>query len=260
MKKLLKLLTAGLMIGAVALGVSQLKSEEPVRTEASAPTKRVWLDFHELTWWGNDPDESIVGIHYWGGSSSSTYAGVAMTKDNANNLWYYDVPSDTTSILFSRIKKSTPNDVFNKTEDIALESNVNTIKHRLLNKTGDYGHHLTNTLSFSPAITDKVNVLHESINTKAKACGETAAETAIMSYNAMPTFEQNQYATMDVGGGVTGLQRLNYLKNFYELGIVIGAVRTKPKEDRATIAILAIGGLSVLSLGGYFFLKKKGVA
>lgn len=39
-------------------------------------------------------------IHYWGGSSTSTYPGVAMTS-KSGTIWEYTVPDNTTGILFN---------------------------------------------------------------------------------------------------------------------------------------------------------------
>lgn len=40
-------------------------------------------------------------IHYWGGSSESKFPGVAMTNTNNHNIWKYDVPDNTTGVLFN---------------------------------------------------------------------------------------------------------------------------------------------------------------
>ncbi|MDE6310763.1 MAG: starch-binding protein [Muribaculaceae bacterium] len=52
-------------------------------------------------YWDNSATKwSTPTIHYWGGSSESTWPGAAMTKVEGN-IWMYEVPAGTTGILFN---------------------------------------------------------------------------------------------------------------------------------------------------------------
>jgi len=57
------------------------------------------------SWW--TADGAAVGVHYWGGASSTTWPGVRMTEvKGETGMWSYDVPSDATGIIFTRVNGS----------------------------------------------------------------------------------------------------------------------------------------------------------
>lgn len=88
---------------------------------------------------------------------------------------------------------------------------------------------------------------------------ETAAQSTIDAYNDLPTFEQNQYAALAMGHGQTGIDRLNYLKVFYNISTPIGSSvsRRVARKDSSATAKIIIGALVVSSLAGYYFIFKK---
>ena len=115
MRKITKFLMAGLMLLTCAVGLSNTRGE--VKEAEAAATKRVYFD-------GNDSGCSCVmgsgaifKCHYWGGSSSSSWPGEAFTSNYitkwSRKIYYIDVPSDTTGIIFNRCDSS-GNNIWNR--------------------------------------------------------------------------------------------------------------------------------------------------
>ncbi|MBR0295850.1 MAG: hypothetical protein IJQ95_00450, partial [Paludibacteraceae bacterium] len=72
--------------------------------EVAAATTTLYCKM-EQSWWTTDG--AAVGVHYWGGATSTTWPGVRMTAvDGESGLWTYDVPSDATGIIFTRVNGS----------------------------------------------------------------------------------------------------------------------------------------------------------
>ena len=135
--KITNVILGTLMVGFFALGFSSLSQNRDIEADATTvETKRVWLHTTYVSWWDGDLANALVGVHYWGGTSSSDWAGVQMSKDNANNLWYFDVPSDTTAVKFTRIKASDPTaEPFNKSVNTNLPVNPNLSRFELWTST-----------------------------------------------------------------------------------------------------------------------------
>ena len=85
---------------AVALAVVLLLSVIPLaQLVVAASTKTVY--FRNDWLWTN------VKIHYWGGSSGTTYPGIAMKKVDTHNgydVYSAEIPADTTGMLFNGTK------------------------------------------------------------------------------------------------------------------------------------------------------------
>ncbi len=259
MKKIVKMMVVLGLLGGL-FGIVATRTPEVKAEAANAETKRVWLHTTYVSWWDGDLANALVGVHYWGGTSSSDWAGVQMSKDNANNLWYFDVPSDTTTVKFTRIKASDPTgEPFNKSVNTNLPVNPNLYRFELWNDTSDYGEQEGAWVEFTPDPTTIVANFAATIDTTGEACSAVAAQAAIDAYNDLPTFEQNQYAALDVGGGKTGMDRLNYLKAFYNIDTPIGSSVSGriPSSDNSATATLIISALGVSSLAGYYFISKK---
>lgn len=66
---------------------------------ADRETKRVYFS-NNMNW-----DRDNIYIHYWGGSESSSWPGIAMTwfADNeySQGLYFADIPADTTKVIFN---------------------------------------------------------------------------------------------------------------------------------------------------------------
>ena len=90
-------------------------------TTADAATQRVFCKTQ--SWWS--ADGAAVAVHYWGGSATgTTWPGVRMTSvSGEDGLWYYDVPSDVTGLMFVRVNGSGDIADWNaKTKDLALQT------------------------------------------------------------------------------------------------------------------------------------------
>jgi hypothetical protein len=107
-------------LGTVAVTSMLNKNQELSVNAGSTPTNyRIYL-INECDDWSS----SAIYAHYWGGSSSSTWGSdPAMTKvvsDWSHGIWYYDIPFDTTGILFKTGAGNIP--VLNETVDLLLSS------------------------------------------------------------------------------------------------------------------------------------------
>lgn len=256
MKKLFKHLTFALLLGSLGFGLAQ-RNKDVVRADAASPTtKRVWAKIVNKEQW--DADGASTYIHYWGPNGDYTsWFGVPVKWDSTNDLVYYDVQPDTTHVIFVRVN-SNKDGVWNQTADIKLP---NPLDNNVFHLTGYGGGGWNVWGSFQT--TTAVSAFAATIDTDAEACSVEAAQAAIDAYNDLPTFEQNQYAALDVGGGKTGLDRLNYLKAFYNINTPINTPNGSsvsgriPSSDNSATATLIISALGVSSLAGYYFISKK---
>ena len=263
MKKLFKHLTFALLLGSLGFGLAQ-RNKDVVRADAASPTThRVWVHTHYLEWWKNDDAETW--LHYWGDDEpGTTWPGIKMNHDAANDLYYLDVPTTVESAVVARVGPGNTT-VHNQTVDIDLITDgphFNTRRVELWNSVKDFKNEF-GTAPFNPVTTTAVSAFAATIDTDAEACSVEAAQAAIDAYNNLPTFEQNQYAALDVGGGKTGLDRLNYLKAFYNINTPINTPIDSsvsgriPSSDNSATATLIISALGVSSLAGYYFISKK---
>jgi LPXTG-motif cell wall-anchored protein len=113
----LSAICAGFAVGTIA---STQKAAEPTLA-ATTDHARIYV-YLGNNW--TDWSSSDFYIHYWGGTTGSTWASCPkMTKvvsDYYQGLWYYDLPSDTTTVLF----KTGTGDVSNanETEDLSIST------------------------------------------------------------------------------------------------------------------------------------------
>lgn len=255
MKKIIKYLTLLFLTGTFAFGLAQNKRAE-VRTEAATvATKRVWMKNSITADW--DKDGAGTAIHYWGGATGTSFPGVRTKWDAANSLIYYDIPADVTSYMFVRVNGSDP--IANwgaKTEDLVYTNSVG----KYFNLSGPivWGGKTTpgSFVSFTPTTTTIVAAFAATIDTDVEACSFVAAQAAVNAYNALSTFEQDQFDALQVGGGKTGLDRLNYLKAKYSISTPLNA-RVTPEVEKNVSGALVIGTLGLTSLLGYYFINKK---
>lgn len=256
MKKLIRLLTVGLLFGSVAFGASHaLKKQDAVRTYASEITKRVWLatDMASANW---QSPSNVIRATYWGDEVSVGLPGTPLTYDNSENAaWYIDFPTAVTHVIF--IVTDSDAVMLERTDTIELSGEVG-INYVTTGTTpnGNTAHYfMGQTIKTTKVVSD----FAATIDTAAEACSPEAATDAINTFNGLATFEQNQYKALNVGGGKTGLDRLNYLKARYSITTPIAGspVRLADNDNTALFAVLTIGAFGVLALGGYFFLKKK---
>lgn len=257
MKKTLRLLTIGVLFSSLAFGINHaVKKNNALQTYASGVTKRVWMctDMGLTTW--QDPNNTLA-MSYSGGTTTAPLPGLPLTYDGENAAWYIDFPIDSTHVIFTLIG-SDGTTLLDRTIEITLSGNIG-INYVMVDKVGEYRNHYF--MGQSIKTTTIVKNFAATIDTAAEACSPEAAAAAIDTFNGFATFEQNQYKALNVGGGKTGLDRLNYLKARYSIATPIGGspVRnTNTNSDNTTLfATVTITTLGVLALGGYFFLKKK---
>lgn len=253
-----KIMSKIVMASAVLLSFGSFVIKGNVRDvevkAATTETKRVWFSPDYVGWWTGDSANSQVGIYYFGGSVEGTWAGVGMLHDGANSLWYYDVPSDTTTVIFTRIKVADPSNAWNQTLNVPVGV-CNTYKYELWNSTVDGKYEVSGAIEFSPATTDVVSNFAATLDTSAEICNSSAVATALSTYNSLSTFEKNQFDNLDVGGSETGATRLAYLEAMY--GVEANSLPVMVNEGGSLELIVTIGIIGLTLLGGFYFLNKK---
>jgi hypothetical protein len=257
MKKLFKHLTFALLLGSLGFGLAQ-RNKDVVRADAASPTtKRVWMKNSITSTW--DADGAATAIHYWGGAQGTTWPGVRVKWDPANSLVYFDLPADITHFMFVRVSGSDPIlDWGAKTEDLTYSESVG----KYFDLTGPIAWGGAKTqgsfVKFTPETTTIVANFAATLD-NGEACNADDAQTAVNTYNSLSTFERNQFDVMEVGDGMTGLDRLTYLKSFYGIDTPIGSNVSGgiPSSDNSATATLIISALGVSSLAGYYFISKK---
>lgn len=250
----LSLLTLGL---ACALGifgsVKFSNRQETVANAAVTETKRVWCSTVDVNaWWFVDSAKFM--IHYYGGVADTTGE---MVLDNANTIYYFDLPTDATTVQWYRDVSGTS---YNWTNTIDFGTGTFYIHDYTSGDPAkqDVGYDGAGTHSTT------TNVLNfaATIDTSAEACSLSAAQAAVNAYNAMPTFEQDQFDALVVSAGVTGLQRLQYLRNFYSISTVLNSnemlMNSNGDNSLTTIVLIFISAVTVL--GGFFLLRNKKTA
>lgn len=255
-KKIAMLFASVSMIGGVALSIGINYSRQDVNTEAATTnTKRVWMKNSITSTW--DADGAGTAIHYWGGAQGTSWPGVRVKWDAANSLVYYDVPADVTTYMFVRVSGSgTITDWGAKTEDLVYADSVG----KYFDLTGPIAWGGATTpgsfVEFTPATTTIVANFAATIDTSAKACSADAAQAAVNAYNALSTFEQDQFDALNVGGGKSGLERLQYLKSFYNIDTALNAL-TPIHRNYSEIGTLLILLIPTISFGSLLLLLKK---
>lgn len=253
-----KIMSKIVMTTAVLLSFGSFAVKGNVRDvevkAATTETKRVWFSPDYVEWWTGDSANSQVGIYYFGGSVEATWAGVGMLHDSANSLWYYDVPSDTTTVIFTRIKVAIPNEAFNQTVNVPV-GGCNTYKYELWNSDVEGKNEVSGAIAFSPVTTDVVSNFAATLDTSAEICNSSAVATALSTYNSLSTFEKNQFDSLAVGGSETGATRLDYLQALY--GVNSDSLPALVSEGGSSELIVTIGIIGLTLLGGFYFLNKK---
>ena len=229
-----------------------------LQTEAATTeTKRVWMKNSITSTW--DADGAGTAIHYWGGSTGTSWPGVRVKWDAANQMVYFDLPSDVPSYLFSRVSGSNPiTDWGAKTANLTYANSVG----KYFDLTGPiaWGGNTTpgSFVTFTPATTTIVANFAATIDTSAEACSVESAQAAVDAYNNLSTFEQDQFDVLNVGGGFTGLQRLNYLKTRYSISTPLNAKNSLDLLDgQQTNDVLIITLVTIIGFGISAFLFKK---
>jgi len=211
------------MVGGVFLSANQNTSQfEP--QAAITETKRIWA-ISRVWYWFSDGTIFSVGTRKSDGTGYTTYS---MTQDinnvdtdggafsgNFSIAYYVDVPTDVAQVEFFR---QNPNqnaaDRYNYTGFSNYSIGMKYVYE-------DNGIKVSTHASFSFSTTKIVSDYAAELDKSAGVCSAGAAQTAVDDYNLLATFEQNQFDALNVGGGVTGLQRLQYLKDFYNISTAL---------------------------------------
>lgn len=257
-----------LAIGSAALitGFSLAPSKEPIKADATTSDhvriyvylNNGWTDWSGLTFY----------IHYWGGTTGSTWESCpSMTKvvsDYYQGLWYYDVPADTTGVLF---KTATGNvDNWRETENVDISTYqpsqyVFYVKEAVSNNNKRWWDKVTTAGMNSGQLAAVLATIH--------ACDVDTG----YGYNAWPQLN-SLFVTPSTGrDDSTSLTNWNgqtstigatiyQIQASYNAAHPSGAYtlsgENKTVEDVSAVA--AVGALGVIGVGGYFLLKKKKIA
>ncbi len=221
-KALLTTLTT-IMVGGVVLSANQNTSQfEP---QAAVPeTKRVWAIARESWWFGDGVSFGVATTTGFVGAAAQNYTTHIMQRDVNNNdfgtdgtefsgsrahAYYVDVPTNVTHVEFFR--EANPANRFNYSGWSLYTAGM---KYVFNGSTAEFAGFAFNT-------TKVVEDFANSIDTAAEICTSGQAQTAINTYNGMATFEQNQFDVLTVSVGVTGLQRLEYLRSRFSIATTL---------------------------------------
>lgn len=121
-KRLLITSSLALVLGlGVAGGLSLAKKN--VKAVEAAGTVTVYCKM-TYGWWTTA--DAAIGVHYWGGDSSTSWPGVRMSPSTEYNVWKASVPSNSTGLMFTRINGSGTEAYWShKTGDLTLQSDKN---------------------------------------------------------------------------------------------------------------------------------------
>jgi hypothetical protein len=212
-----------LMVGGVFLSVNQNTSQfEP--QAAVTETKRVWAIARESWWFDAGVSFGVSTTTGFVGPAAQNYTTYIMQRDVNNNdfgaggtefsgsrahAYYVDVPTNITHVEFFR--EASPTNRFNYSGWSLYTAGM---KYVFNGSTAEFAGFAFNT-------TKVVQDFADSIDTSAEACTSELAQTAINTYNAMATFDQNQFDVLAVSEGVTGLQRLEYLRSRFSIATAL---------------------------------------
>jgi len=233
-----------------------LKNETNVEA-ATYETRRVWATItSDPTWWTNDG--ALTYIYYWqvreGQSDYTTlsWPGVQMLTDSANGFMYYDVLSWYTSFKLVRV-------VGGVDQNQTAGDPLGFVQSTFLCTISTPSNVLTQTWTTPTfATTTIVSDFAATIDTSTEACSLVAAQAAVNAYNAMSTFEQDQFDALTVSEGVTGLQRLNYLRTYWNISTTLNVSNVDSVlDDKSIIGIIMVGVIGLTTIGCFYFLTRK---
>jgi len=122
-----------LMVGGVFLSVNQNTSQ--FEADAVGDNMRRIYVYPENALNKDSWDDDVLNIHYWGGSSSSTYATapamILAVSDYYLGLLYYDIPADSTNFMIASIQNTGNN--WQKSVDIVLNDGNKFFGFKLIN-------------------------------------------------------------------------------------------------------------------------------
>ncbi len=131
-KALLTTLTT-IMVGGVVLSANQNTSQ--FEADAIGDNMRRIYVYPENALNKDSWDDYVLNIHYWGGSSSSTYATapamILAVGDYYLGLLYYDIPADSTNFMIASFQGTANN--WQKSVDVALNDGNKFFGFKLIN-------------------------------------------------------------------------------------------------------------------------------
>lgn len=253
MKKLLKFLPVVALLAGI-FGVATTKSDT---IGAYAAQQTVYLDktqtVEAIGWWVTDE----TYVHYW--TSASGDVEEPMTKIS-DLLWSYTFPTSVLNSFssgdggfrFFVYDRGTPQNEWgwHGGEWYATSDNnffKMTTTHQTAAQNGDV------SFEENPHITSvKHGISRLSCNSSSVFAGWVYDNYDALDSTGKATIQTDLIQV----GDVTWFQRLQYFAELNGLSI-IAARDTVVNNESNAIGLLAIGGLSVLTLGGYALLKKK---
>lgn len=138
--RLLKLFSALALLGGGALALAPKKAEGA----SAAGTQRVYIDFDSVNFRDN------AFLHYWGGASGSSWAGVHLNTSNKINassiilsnrnalerdIYYWEIPDDHTTAIINNWDGVSEHDPWNRWDNFDISS------HNLFQASDWYGNY-----------------------------------------------------------------------------------------------------------------------
>lgn len=251
-------------------GIATLNSfNHKVEAAAAVPTiarttKRVWFNPYDVGWWAST--DADVRVHYFNNAEgvSTSWPGVVMNKDvNNNNYYYYDIDISSNGLVFARTDHG-GGKIWNQTTDVSVPNNYSEHEssyYGLLDSKNHEGKQNWKQLEYFSVNTTKV-VQDFKVKTDGLVgnCEPTKVQSILNDYTALSDFEREQFNNLDVGDGVTGLQRLQYLNIAAGIDNNTGSSRNVNKSllnSNAIVPVVLISVVGLSALLGYHFITKK---
>jgi len=221
---------------------------------ATTNTQRVWATFDAGTW---NTGGALMYVYTWDSGNTSNnngWPGDPMTLDSSNSKYFYDLPIEQNMGIFTRVNPGDTSTAWDQTGNLEIGEDSAHYSCFVSNWGGS-----TSWSYFTPTTTTVVSNFAATIDTDTEACSESSAQAAVNAYNALSTFEQDQFDVLSVGGGFTGLQRLNFLKTFYSIStpLNINNIGDGNNSDDSLMTMLIIGAIGLTTLGGYYIISRK---
>ncbi|MFA5687238.1 MAG: CotH kinase family protein [Bacilli bacterium] len=199
-------------------------------------TKRVWVRDYvndgPSVW---KVDNAIISIHYWWSGGDTVWPGVPTLYDAKNDANYFDLPMNITGYMFTRTSAS--GEYWNnKTEDLNYSHSVNKIYE--ISAKGNKEISPGEFKTFVPVATDIVSEFINKTSDGNYICDvDNVIKELNYYYYVLTTFEREQFNTLDVGQGVIGLERINYLIERYNIASLGALITSKLAQDKAAIVL-----------------------
>lgn len=269
MKKGIKKLALFSLLGALIFGfASSISPTKSLKVGAAAPqTHRRVYAYITGDWDNREGNDNRMFIHYWGGSSGTDWNSKQQMTRVLNDYWrglfYYDVPSDVTDVLFAAFTGDVGKNS-NQSVNVAISSLFPSGEFRAAEVGSWVKDEDKRTVSFKTGIgmsTSQFGVMLGHVDT----CSPNHA----YGFNSYPQIDAliTSKSTLNRDAKVTNGPKesnaptigakLDYMQSLYNEDQGIGSGLNIDNSTSSLTATIIIGAIGITTLAGYYFITKK---